>query len=128
MPFKPVGKIEKDHAALRVDLPSWKLGQLVIGAADVSKLLTGDEATVSFVQQRGEAVFVGYAGTARISKNGKAVNVKIEARMMTVPAKALRAVVEGKRTAAQISALAPVIDADGRQREAIDRDLVRSFV
>ena len=128
MSFKPCGTIEKDHSALRVDLPSWKLGQLVIGAADVSKLLTGGEATVSFVQQRGEAVFVGYAGTARISKNGKAVNVKIEARLMTVPTKALRAVVEGKRTTAPMSTPAPIIDADGRQREAIDHDLVRSFV
>jgi len=53
--------------------------------------------------------------------------VKIEARLMTVPVKALQAVVEGKMTAARLSAPAPVIDADQVQREAIDRDLVRSL-
>ena len=127
MPFEPCGTIEKDHSALRVDLPSWKLGQLVIGATDVSKLLTGSEATVSFVQQRGEAVFVGYAGTARISRSGAAINIRIEARLMTVPVKAVRAVVEGKRTAAPISAPAPVIDADERQRERIDAGLIHAF-
>nr|WP_303714799.1 hypothetical protein [Methanoculleus marisnigri] len=126
--FTPVGKIEKAHDALQVQVDGWTLGTLVIAAADVPKMLNGRVVDVQFVQQRpGREAFIGYAGTARISKNGKAVNVKIEARLMTVPVKALQAVVEGKMTAARLSAPAPVIDADQEQREAIDRDLVRSF-
>jgi hypothetical protein len=126
--FKPVGKIEKVHDALRVDLPSWKLGTLVIAAADVPKLLNGHAVDVQFVQERpGHEVFIGYAGTARISRSGKAVNVRIESRFMTVPRKALEAVVEGKRKSARLSSPTPIIDADRVQREAIDAGLPRSF-
>lgn len=125
--FKPCGTIQKDHAALRVDLPSWKLGTLVIAADDVSKVLSGRPVDVSFVQERGEDVFVGFAGTARPSRSGKAINIRIEARLMTVPVAAVQAVVAGTRTAARLSSPSPVIDADAVQRKAIDHDLVRSF-
>ena len=128
MPFKPVGKIEKDHAALRVDLPSWKLGTLVIAAADVPKMLNGRVVDVQFVQERpGREVFIGHAGSAVLSRSRKAVNIRIEARLMTVPVAAVQAVVAGTRTAARLSSPAPIIDADRVQREAIDHDLVRSF-
>ena len=125
--FKPCGKIEKDHAALRVDLPSWKLGTLVIAADDVSKVLSGRPVDVSFVQERGEDVFVGFAGTARPSRSGKAINIRIEARLMTVPVRALESVISGRRASARLSSPAPIIDADRAQRKAIDHDLVRSF-
>ena len=126
--FKPVGKIEKVHDALQVQVDGWQLGQLVIAAADVPKMLNGHTVNVQFVQQRpGREPFIGYAGTARISRSGKAVNVRIESRFMTVPRKALEAVVEGKRKSARLSAPAPIIDADREQAKSIDHDLVRSF-
>jgi len=65
MPFKPCGKIQKVHDALQVQVDGWTLGTLVIAAADVPKLLNGDEVTIHFVQQRdGREPFIGYAGTA----------------------------------------------------------------
>jgi len=127
--FKPVGMIQKDHAALRVAVDGWKLGTLVIAAGDVSKMLNGDEVTVNFVQQRpGREVYIGYAGTARLSRSGKAVNVKIEARRMSAPLAQVQKVIAGQQLAARLSAPAPVIDADREQAKPIDADLVRSFV
>ena len=126
--FKPVGKIEKVHDALQVQVDGWRLGELVIGAADVPKMLNGDEVTIHFVQQRdGREPFIGYAGSARISRSGKAVNVRIESRLMTAPLAQVRKVLSGQQIAARLSAPAPIIDADERQRERIDADLVRSF-
>ena len=126
--FTPMGKIQKDHAALRVDLPSWKLGTLVIAAADVPKLLNGREVDVNFVQQRdGREPFIGYAGTARISRSGRAVNVRIESRLMTAPLAQVRKVLSGQQLAARLSAPAPIIDADEEQRRPIDEGLIRSF-
>jgi len=126
--FKPVGKIEKVHDALQVQVDGWTLGSLVIGAADVPKLLNGREVDVNFVQERpGREPFIGHAGTARISRSGKAVNVRIESRLMTAPLKAVQKVITGQQLAARLSAPAPIIDADERQRERIDADLVRSF-
>ena len=125
--FVKAGKITRDRHALRVDLPSWKLGTLVIAADDVVKVLSGRPVDVSFVQERGEDVFVGFAGTARPSRSGKAINIRIEARLMTVPVAAVQAVVSGRRASARLSSPAPVIDAAQVQREAIDHDLVRSF-
>ena len=126
--FKPVGKIEKVHDALQVQVDGWQLGQLVIAAADVPKMLNGHAVDVQFVQERpGREVFIGYAGTATLSRSGKAVNVRIESRFMTVPRKALEAVVEGKRKSARISSPTPIIDADRVQREAIDAGLPGSF-
>lgn len=128
MSFKPVGKIEKDHAALRVDLPSWKLGTLVIAAADVPKMLNGRVVDVYFVQERpGREPFIGNAGTAVLSRSRKAVNIRIEARLMTAPLKAVEKVIAGEQAAARLSAPAPIIDADREQAKSIDHDLVRSF-
>ena len=127
--FTPVGKIEKDHAALRVDLDGgYPLGRLVIAAADVPKMLNGRVVDVQFVQDRpGREVFIGYAGTAVLSRSGKAVNIRIEARLMTAPLKAVEKVIAGEQAAARLSSPAPVIDADAEQRKPIDHDLVRSF-
>lgn len=128
MPFKPVGKIEKDHAALRVDLSGWTLGTLVIAAGDIPKMLSGRVVDVQFVQERpGREVFIGYAGTAVLSRSRKAVNIRIEGRLMTAPLKAVEKVIAGQQAAARLSAPAPVIDADAEQAKAIDADLVRSF-
>ena len=126
--FKPVGKIEKVHDALQVQVDGWKLGELVIAAADVPKMLNGRVVDVQFVQERpGHEVFIGYAGSAALSRSGKAVNVRIESRLMTAPLAAVQQVVAGQRTAARLSAPAPVIDADREQAKSIDHDLVRSF-
>ena len=125
--FIPCGTVEKVHEALKLDVPGWTLGELVIGSDDVSKVLSGRPVDVSFVQERGEDVFVGFAGTARPSRSGKAINIRIEARLMTVPVAALQAVVSGRRPSARLSSPAPIIDADRVQRESIDHDLVRSF-
>lgn len=128
MPFKPCGKIQKVHDALQVQADGWTLGTLVIAAADVPKMLNGHAVDVQFVQERpGREVFIGYAGTARLSRSGAAVNIRLESRFMTVPRKALEAVVEGKRKSARISSPTPIIDADRVQREAIDAGLPGSF-
>ena len=126
--FTKAGRITRDRHALRVEIDGWQLGQLVIGAADVPKMLNGDEVTIHFVQQRdGREPFIGYAGSARISRSGKAINVKIESRMMTAPLKAVQKVITGQQLAARLSAPAPIIDADEEQRRPIDEGLIRSF-
>ena len=128
MPFRPCGKIQKHHDALQVQVDGWKLGQLVIAAADVPKLLNGREVDVNFVQQRdGREPFIGYAGTAVLSRSGRAVNVKVEARLMTAPLAQVQKVLSGQQLAARLSAPAPIIDADREQAKSIDHDLVRSF-
>ena len=128
MPFRPCGKIQKHHDALRVEIDGWRLGELVIGAADVPKLLNGRVVDVQFVQERpGREVFIGYAGSAALSRSGKAVNVRIESRLMTAPLKAVQKVLSGQQLAARLSAPAPIIDADKEQAKPIDADLVRSF-
>ena len=128
MPFRPCGKIQKVHDALQVQVDGWTLGSLVIAAADVPKLLNGREVDVNFVQQRdGREPFIGYAGTARISRSGKAVNVRIESRLMTAPLAQVQKVLSGQQLAARLSAPAPIIDADREQAKSIDHDLVRSF-
>jgi len=71
--------------------------------------------------------FIGYAGTARLSRSGKAVNVRIESRLMTAPLKAVEKVITGQQLAARLSSPAPIIDADREQAKSIDHDLVRSF-
>ena len=126
--FTKAGRITRDRHALRVEIDGWRLGELVIGAADVPKMLNGDEVTIHFVQQRpGREPFIGYAGTARISRSGRAVNVRIESRLMTAPLKAVQKVITGQQLAARLSAPAPIIDADREQAKSIDHDLVRSF-
>jgi len=127
--FKPVGKIEKVHDALQVQVDGWKLGELVIAAADVPKMLNGHAVDVQFVQERPDReVFVGHAGSARISRSGRAVNVRIESRLMSAPLAQVQKVLSGQQLAARLSAPAPVIDADREQAKPIDADLVRSFV
>lgn len=124
--FIPCGTVEKVHEALKLDVPGWTLGELVIGSDDVQKVLSGAPVDVVFVQERpGHEVFIGYAGTAVLSRSRKAVNIRIESRLMTVPLRALESVISGKRQTARISS--PIIDADRVQREAIDQDLTRSF-
>ena len=126
--FTPVGKLKKTHEALSLTVNGWSLGELVIGADNIAQLLIGVPVDVNFVQQRpGREVYIGYAGTARLSRSGKAVNIRLESRFMTVPRKALEAVVEGKRKSARISSPTPIIDADRVQREAIDAGLPGSF-
>ncbi len=126
--FTPVGKIEKHHDALQVRVDGWQLGELVIAAGDISKLLKGRAVNVNFVQQRpGREAFIGYAGTATLSRTGRAVNVRIESRLMSAPLAQVQKVLSGQQLAARLSSPAPVIDADRVQREAIDQDLVRSF-
>ena len=126
--FTPMGKIQKRHDALQVQVDGWRLGELVIGAADVPKMLNGDEVTIHFVQQRpGREPFIGHAGTAVLSRSGKAVNVRIESRLMTAPLKAVQKVITGQQLAARLSAPAPIIDADEEQRRPIDEGLIRSF-
>ncbi|MCK8519486.1 hypothetical protein [Methanoculleus sp. 7T] len=126
--FKPVGKIEKVHDALRVDLLSWKLGTLVIAAGDIPELLSGRMVDVNFVQQRpGREAFIGYAGTARVSRSGKAINVRIGSRLMSAPIKQVQRVIAGQQIAARLSAPAPIIDAEKQQREAIDVGLIQGF-
>jgi hypothetical protein len=89
-------------------------------------MLRGHAVDVHFVQDRpGREVFFGHAGTARPSRSGKAINIRIEARLMTVPVAAVQAVVSGRRASAQISSPAPIIDADAVQRKPIDAGLVR---
>lgn len=68
MSFNQVGKIEKVHDALQVQVDGWTLGTLVIAAGNVSNLLNGHAVEVNFVQQRpGREIYIGYAGTARLS-------------------------------------------------------------
>jgi len=125
MPFKPCGKIQKFHRALAVRVDGWTLGELVIAAADVPKMLNGRVVDVCFVQQRGdEEPFIGYAGSAVLSRSGRAVNIRIEARLMTAPLKAVQKVIAGQQLAARLSA--PIIDADREQRDAIDADLCKA--
>ena len=126
--FKPVGKIEKVHDALRVQVDGWRLGELVIAAGDIPKLLNGHAVDVQFVQERpGREVFVGRAGSARISRSGKAVNVRIESRLMTAPLKAVEKVITGQQLAARLSAPPPIIDADEEQSRRIDEGLITAF-
>ena len=128
MSFNQVGKIEKVHEALAVQVDGWKLGELVIGAREVRDLLQGRTVDVNFVQQRpGRDPFIGYAGRAQLSRSGRAVNVRIEGKLMTAPLREVQAVTEGKRTAARLSSPAPVIDADVVQRKPIDAGLIRGF-
>ncbi len=105
-------------------------GTLVIGAAAVRDLFDGKEADVSFVQVRAvEQVFIGWSGTARVSRSGRAVTLRIEGQTFTSPIAQVRQVVAGTRTAALLSrpAAAPVIDADRVQRERIDAGLIHAF-
>mgnify|MGYP000937107493 CR=1 FL=1 len=124
--FTPVGTIEKAHDALQLQVDGWTLGTLVIAAGNVSNLLNGHAVEVNFVQQRpGREIYIGYAGTARLSRSGRAINVRIESRMMTASLEQVQQVVTGQRKAARLSSPAPIIDADAVQRKPIDAGLAR---
>lgn len=126
--FTKAGRITRDRHALRVEIDGWQLGQLVIGAADVPKMLNGDEVTIHFVQQRpGREPFIGHAGTAVLSRSGKAVNVRIESRLMTAPLAQVRKVLSGQQIAARLSSPTPIIDADEEQSRRIDEGLITAF-
>ena len=120
--YEKVGAVRREHAALALDLPGWQLGRLVIGAAGVEALFRGDPADVNFVQERpGREPFIGLIGQARVSRSGKALNVRLEGRLLTAPLQQIRAVNEGRRTAATLS---KIIDADGEQQgKPIDHGL-----
>ncbi len=129
--FTKAGRITRDRHALRVSLDAWNgPGDLVIGAAAVSELLTGRRVEVNFVQQRpGREPFVGHAGEGWISQSGRAVCLRIEGVNYTSPIAQVRQVIAGTRTAALVSrpTPGPVIDADQVQRERIDAGLTYSF-
>lgn len=129
--FTKAGRITRDRHALRVEIDGRNgPGDLVIGAAAVRDLFDGKEADVSFVQVRStDQVFIGWSGTARVSRSGRAITLRIEGQTYTSPIAQVRQVVAGTRTAALLSrpAPAPIIDADREQAKSIDHDLVRSF-
>ena len=129
--FVKVGRITRDRHALRVEIDGRNgPGDLVIGAAAVRELFDGKEVDVSFVQVRStDQVFIGWSGTARVSRSGRAITLRIEGQTYTSPIAQVRQVVAGTRTAALLSrpAPAPIIDADREQAKSIDHDLVRSF-
>jgi len=129
--FTKAGRITRDRHALRVEIDGRNgPGDLVIGAAAVRELFDGKEADVSFVQVRStDQVFIGWSGTARVSRSGRAITLRIEGQTYTSPIAQVRQVVAGTRTAALLSrpAPAPIIDADREQRRPIDEGLIRSF-
>ena len=129
--FTKAGRITRERLALRVEIDGRNgPGDLVMGAAAVRDLFNGKETDVSFVQVRStDRVFIGWSGTARVSRSGRAITLRIEGQTYTSPIAQVRQVVAGTRTAALLSrpAAAGIIDADRVQREALDQDLVRSF-
>lgn len=126
--FKPCGRIEREHRALALDVDGWTLGRLVVAAADVPALLRGKEVDLHFVQNNpGREAFVGYAGRAKTSRSGRAINFWLSGQLYTTPRAQLEAVVGGDRRAARVSTPAPIIDADRVQRKPIDHDLPRCF-
>jgi len=129
--FTKAGRITRDRHALRVEIDGRNgPGDLVIGAAAVRELFDGKEADVSFVQVRStDQVFIGWSGTARVSRSGRAITLRIEGQTYTSPIAQVRQVVAGTRAAAILSLPVPagIIDADGRQARPIDEGLTHSF-
>jgi len=129
--FTKAGRITRDRHALRVEIDGRNgPGDLVIGSAAVSELLSGRRVDVSFVQTpTPDRVFIGFSGEAWVSRSGKAITLRIEGQTYTSPIAQVRQVVAGTRTAALLSrpAPAPIIDADREQRRPIDEGLIRSF-
>lgn len=129
--FTKAGRITRDRHALRVEIDGRNgPGDLVIGAAAVRELFDGKEADVSFVQVRStDQVFIGWSGTARVSRSGRAITLRIEGQTYTSPIAQVRQVIAGTRAAAILSrpAPAPILDADGRPARPIDEGLTHSF-
>ena len=129
--FTKAGRITRDRHALRVEIDGRNgPGDLVIGAAAVRELFDGKEADVSFVQVRStDQVFIGWSGTARVSRSGRAITLRIEGQTYTSPIAQVRQVIAGTRAAAILSRPEPagIIDADGRPARPIDEGLTHSF-
>ena len=126
--FKPCGRVGREHQALTLDVDGWTLGRIVVAAGDVAALLNGREVDLHFVQNNpGREAFIGFAGRAKPSRSGRAINFWMSGQLYTTPRAQIEAVATGRRRAARVSTPAPIIDADREQRNAIDHDLVRSF-
>ena len=129
--FTKAGRITRDRHALRVEIDGRNgPGDLVIGAAAVSDLLSGRRAEINFVQTpTPDRVFIGFSGEAWVSRSGRAVTLRIEGVIYTSPINQVRAVAAGTRAAAILSRPEPagIIDADGRQARPIDEGLTHSF-
>ena len=129
--FTKAGRITRDRHALRVEIDGRNgPGDLVIGAAAVSDLLSGRRAEINFVQTpTPDRVFIGFSGEAWVSRSGRAVTLRIEGVIYSSPIAQVRQVIAGTRTAALVSrpTPGPVIDADGRQARPIDEGLTHSF-
>ncbi len=125
--FVKVGRITRDRHALRVEIDGRNgPGDLVIGSAAVSDLLSGRRVDVSFVQTpTPDRVFIGFSGEAWISRSGRAVTLRIEGVIYSSPINQVRAVAAGTRAAAILSRPEPagIIDADGRQARPITEGL-----
>ena len=125
--FTKAGRITRERLALRVEIDGRNgPGDLVMGAAAVRDLFNGKETDVSFVQVRStDRVFIGWSGTARVSRSGRAITLRIEGQPYTSPIAQVRQVVAGTRTAALLSRPVPagIIDADGRQARPITEGL-----
>ena len=129
--FTKAGRITRDRYALRVEIDGRNgPGDLVVGAAAVSDLLSGRRVDVSFVQSPSpDRVFIGFSGEAWVSRSGKAITLRIEGQTYTSPINQVRAVAAGTRAAAILSRPdpAPILDADGRPARPIDEGLTHSF-
>ena len=129
--FVKAGRITRDRHALRVEIDGRNgPGDLVIGAAAVSDLLSGRRAEINFVQTpTPDRVFIGFSGEAWVSRSGRAATLRIEGVIYSSPIAQVRQVVAGTRTAALLSrpAPAPILDADGRPARPIDEGLTHSF-
>ena len=129
--YTKAGSITLDRHALRVSLDAWNgPGDLVIGSAAVSDLLSGRRAEINFVQTpTPDRVYVGFSGEAWISRSGKAITLRIGGALYTAPLVQVKQVLAGTRAAAILSLpmQAGIIDADGRQARPIDEGLTHSF-
>jgi len=118
MKFEKVGKIQRVHRALRIEIDGVD-GDLVIGAKACRRLLGDDAGTVeiSRVRERGpDEVAITYAGTARVSATRRGLVMNIGGARYTSPLSQVRQVVAGTRSAALVSLLVdePVIDAEAQ--------------
>lgn len=108
--FTPAGALLMRRHALLIDVePAFSLGECVIGASDVPRLLDGGRVPVHFVQpsKRGPGYFVGECGDAWISKSKKAINFRIGRRLFTTPMRQVRDVVAGRAVSCLLSAIGP---------------------
>ena len=125
--FTKAGRITRDRHALRVEIDGRNgPGDLVIGSAAVSDLLSGRRVDVSFVQTpTPDRVFIGFSGEAWVSRSGEAITLRIGGALYTAPLVQVKQVLAGTRAAAILSLpmQAGIIDADGRQARPIDEGL-----